>query len=64
MLALQELFYYPGHHTMYDAETLGLVLRAAGFEEPRQRRFGESSFEPAPDSPHREAETLYMEARR
>jgi SAM-dependent methyltransferase len=64
MLALQELFYYPGHHTMYDAETLGLVLRAAGFEEPRQCRFGESSFEPAPDSPHREAETLYMEARR
>ena len=64
MLALQELFYYPGHHTMYDLETLALVLRAAGFSSPEQRAFGETDLDPAPDSPHRRDETLYVEARR
>src|SRR3954454_6326461 len=39
MLALQELFYYPGHRTMYDFETLALLFRAAGFDEPEQRAF-------------------------
>jgi hypothetical protein len=64
MLALQELFYYPGHHTMYDLETLVLVLRAAGFSNPDRRGFGETDLDPAPDSPHRRDETLYVEARR
>ena len=62
MLALQELFYYPGHHTMYDYETLALLLRAAGFDEPRQREFGATALERAPDSEHRRDETLYVEA--
>jgi SAM-dependent methyltransferase len=64
MLALQELFYYPGHRTMYDFQTLALLLRAAGFDRPEQRAFGETALEPPPDSPHRRAETLYVEARR
>jgi predicted SAM-dependent methyltransferase len=64
MLALQELFYYPGHRTMYDFETLALLLRAAGFDRPEQRAFGETALEPPPDSTHRRAETLYVEARR
>jgi SAM-dependent methyltransferase len=64
MLALQELFYYPGHHTMYDFETLALLLRACGFAEPERRSFGETELEPPPDSPHRRDETLYVEAQR
>ena len=62
MLALQELFYYPGHRTMYDYDTLALVLRAAGFDEPEQRQFGETALEHTPDSAHRRDETLYVEA--
>jgi predicted SAM-dependent methyltransferase len=62
MLALQEIFYYPGHRTMYDFETLALVLRAAGFGNPEQRAFGETALEPMPDSEHRRDETLYVEA--
>ncbi len=62
LLALQELFYYPGHRTMYDSDTLVLVLRAAGFEQPQQKTFGETLLDPIPDSPHRRAETLYVEA--
>ena len=64
MLALQELFYYAGHRTMYDFETLVLLLRAAGFGEPERRAFGETALEPPPDSAHRRDETLYVEARR
>jgi predicted SAM-dependent methyltransferase len=62
MLALQELFYYPGHRTMYDFETLALLVRAAGFDGPEQRQFGETALEPIPDSAHRRDETLYVEA--
>jgi predicted SAM-dependent methyltransferase len=64
MLALQELFYYPCHRTMYDFETLALLLRAAGFRAPEKREFGETDLDPPPDSPHRREETLYVEARR
>jgi hypothetical protein len=49
---------------MYDFETLALLLRAAGFDRPEQRAFGETALEPPPDSTHRRAETLYVEARR
>jgi predicted SAM-dependent methyltransferase len=62
LLALQAIFYYPGHQTMYDFETLELLLRAAGFESPERRAFGESRLEPVPDSEHRRDETLYVEA--
>jgi len=62
MLALQELFYWHRHMTMYDTETLALLFRAAGFPEPQQRKFGDTAFDVAPDTPRRETETLYMEA--
>jgi predicted SAM-dependent methyltransferase len=62
LLALHEFFAEPGHRTMYDAETLGLVLRAAGFDLVEQRAFGESRIEPAPDSEHRRVGSLYVEA--
>jgi predicted SAM-dependent methyltransferase len=64
MLALQELFYYPGHRTMYDFETLSLLLRAAGFRYPERRTFGDTALDPPPDSEHRRDETLYVEAAR
>lgn len=62
LLALEAIFYYPGHKTMYDFETLELLLSAAGFERPERRAFGESGLDPVPDSPHRREETLYVEA--
>jgi SAM-dependent methyltransferase len=62
LLAVQDLFYWPGHRTMYDFETLGLVVRAAGFSRVERRDFGESALDPVPDSAHREPETLYVEA--
>jgi SAM-dependent methyltransferase len=62
LLAMQEVFYEPDHHTMYDFETLAYFLRAAGFPDPEQRAFGESCLSPCPDSQHREAETLWVEA--
>jgi predicted SAM-dependent methyltransferase len=62
LLALQELFYWQNHRTMYDFETLRLLLMAAGFERVEQKSFGESEITPSPDSAHRELETLYVEA--
>ncbi|AXT85953.1 hypothetical protein C6I20_12685 [Aeromicrobium sp. A1-2] len=64
MLALQELFYWHRHTTMFDEETLALLFRAAGFPEPSRRSFGESDLDSAPDTERRRAETLYMEARK
>lgn len=62
LLALQEFFAEAGHRTMYDTETLGLVLRAAGFPTVEQRPFGDSRLEPVPDSEHRRIGSLYVEA--
>jgi predicted SAM-dependent methyltransferase len=63
LLGVQELFYWHRHMTMYDEETLALVFEAAGFRDPERREFGESKFlDDAPDTEHRRAETLYMEA--
>ena len=64
MLALQELFYWHRHTTMFDEETLALLFRASGFPTPTRRAFGDSDLDPAPDTERRRAETLYMEARR
>ena len=60
-LALQEPFYRYGHRTMYDAETLGLLLEAAGFADIDQRPYGDSRIRPCPDSEGRSAESLYVE---
>ena len=62
LLAVQELFYWPGHATMYDFETLGLLIAAAGFEAVERGRFGDSRIDRCPDSEHRREETLYVEA--
>lgn len=61
MLALQEVFYLHGHRTMYDDATLCLLLEEAGFRNVRARPSGESALEPAPDTPARAAESLYVE---
>ena len=62
LLAVSALFYWPHHLTMYDFETLQLLLTAGGFETVEQREFADTRLEPSPDSPHRRAETLYVEA--
>jgi SAM-dependent methyltransferase len=62
MLALQEVFYCCGHRTMYDADTLTLLVRAAGFDVVEERAFGESRLSPCPDSAHRRRDTVYVEA--
>jgi predicted SAM-dependent methyltransferase len=62
MLAVQELFYWHRHTTMFDDETLALMFRAAGFPDPAVRKFGDTGLDVAPDTERRRAETLYMEA--
>jgi predicted SAM-dependent methyltransferase len=62
LLAVQEIFYYPGNRAMYDAETLELALRAAGFRQTEQRDFGDSRIAACPDTPRRREGTLYVEA--
>ena len=48
---------------MWDGETLELVLREAGFVDAKRRAFGDSDLDPVPDSPLREPESVYAEAR-
>ncbi len=62
LLAVQELFYWHRHTTMYDTDTLALLFRASGFPDPVQKSFGDSGLAVAPDTERRRAETLYMEA--
>jgi SAM-dependent methyltransferase len=63
LLGLQEFFHWDASsRTMYDRETLALLLKAAGFASPEARPFGESLLDPCPDSPHRRRGTLFMEA--
>jgi predicted SAM-dependent methyltransferase len=62
LLAVQELFYWHRHRTMYDTETLAVVFEDAGFTDPVQRAFGETDLPAVPDTERRRAESLYMEA--
>lgn len=65
MLAVQELFYWHRHCAMFDIETLSLFFQASGFPAPAERDFGHSDADGgAPDTERRQAETLYMEARK
>lgn len=64
LLAVGEVAQSHGHRSVWDAETLELALTEAGFEQVRRRSFGDSDLDPAPDSPHRESETVYAEGRR
>lgn len=61
-LALGELFFFHGHQSMYDAETLALMLTEAGFSHVEQSSFGKGELQPSPDSANRRPETLYVEA--
>lgn len=61
MLALQEVFLRHGHRAAYDFETLELLLVASGFEAVRLCRFG-VGLPRGPDSSHRRAESIYVEA--
>jgi predicted SAM-dependent methyltransferase len=61
MLALQEEFYWHGHQTMYDFETLTLLCMAAGFDSVERREFGSTRLTSIPDSEFRRLDTLYVE---
>lgn len=61
LLAAAEVAQSHGHRSAWDAETLVLALRTAGFAEVSERAFGESRLDPAPDTPARAAETVYAE---
>ncbi|GAA3200697.1 class I SAM-dependent methyltransferase [Actinocorallia longicatena] len=63
MLAVQELFYWYDHCTMYDEEMLKWLLNATGFTgEIHRREPGETDLPvAAPDTPKRWDETLYVE---
>jgi predicted SAM-dependent methyltransferase len=62
LIGVQELFYWHRHCAMYDTDTLELLFRAAGFPNPRERSFGDTDMDQAPDTERRRPETLYMEA--
>ena len=62
MLALGEVFQEHGHVSAWDGETLALVVAAVGFESAAEMPGGTSRLEPAPDSPVRIPETVYVEA--
>lgn len=63
MLAVQELFYWYEHVTMYDEEMLTWLLTATGFTSEIHRCApGRSALSvEAPDTPRRRPETLYVE---
>jgi hypothetical protein len=50
------------HKYAYDAETLILRLKNAGFGKVAQQSFGQSFGPPPPDLPSRKSESLYVEA--
>lgn len=56
------LAYDHGHRALYDAETLELSCRAAGFADAAAREFGAGELRPSPDSDERRGHTLYVEA--
>jgi SAM-dependent methyltransferase len=65
LMGIESLFYGDGHVSMFDAQTLILFLRAAGFNEVLEQTFRES-FLPvdAPDSESRRGGSLYVDARK
>ena len=62
MLALGEVFQEHGHVSAWDGETLALVVDAVGFTDAEVMPGGTSRIEPAPDSPARIPESVYVEA--
>ena len=65
LMAIESLFYNDRHVSMFDSETLVLLLRAAGFGEVQQQEFGKSwlSVE-TPDTQSRRFGSLYVDARK
>lgn len=61
-IALNEIFYFHRHRTMYDYETLALLLGEAGFIHVKHCQSGGGNLNPQPDSVQRRPETLYVEA--
>ena len=61
-IAFGEIFFFHGHRSMYDFETLKRILVEVGFAVVRRSAFGESKLTPSPDSEDRRQETLYVEA--
>jgi predicted SAM-dependent methyltransferase len=61
LLAVAEVAHSHGHRSVWDAETLELLLREAGFTDVRRRDFGDSALQPAPDTEHRAPESVYAE---
>jgi len=61
-LAVNEMFYFHGHRTMYDYETMRLLLLSAGFNHVERVSFGVSAINPCPDSGR--PNSLIVEARR
>ena len=62
MLALGEVFQEHGHVSAWDGETLALVVDAVGFTGAKVMPGGTSQIDPAPDSPDRIPESVYVEA--
>ncbi len=62
MLALGEVFQEHGHVSAWDGETLALVIGETGYVQPTVMPGGTSTIVPAPDSPVRVPETVYVEA--
>jgi predicted SAM-dependent methyltransferase len=64
LMGIEALFYENGHVSMFDSQTLAMMLRAAGFEDVREREFGDSSLPgESPDSESRRP-SLYVEGRK
>lgn len=62
LTAVAELVYCYGHRSLWDLETLRLALHESGFTSVTEMAPGESALQPAPDTPERAEETLYVEA--
>ena len=64
LLAVAEVALRHGHRSVWDGATLEAVLTEAGFVDARRRSFRDSDLDPPPDTPEREPETVYAEARK
>jgi predicted SAM-dependent methyltransferase len=64
LLAVAEVALSHGHRSVWDGPTLERVLSESGFVAIGTREFGDSDLDPTPDSPMREAESVYAEGRK
>ena len=64
LMAVAEVVYDHGHVSVWDADTLIALMRAAGFVDVHECGFGSGTMQPVPDSPARRGESLYVEGTR